>query len=90
MNVKQQHLVRTASALFVLAVLLSGPTSSVTALEARQEPLPRLVVQGSGDFPRMPVVAPGADGTTLALYLVKGYTATGQDEPPRRESPIPE
>jgi hypothetical protein len=33
-------------------------------------------MQGSGDFPRLPVVAPGADGTTLALYLVEGDTAT--------------
>lgn len=34
------------------------------------------VVQGYGDFPRLPVVAPGADGTTLALYLVEDNQAT--------------
>ncbi len=33
-------------------------------------------MQGYGDFPRLPVVAPCADGTTLALYLVEGDTAT--------------
>lgn len=76
MNVKVQHLLRTTSILLVLAVLLSGPVPSVTALEARQEPPPKLVVQGSGDFPRLPVVGPGADGITLALYLVEGNTAT--------------
>lgn len=76
MNVKMQHLLRTASALLVLAVLLSGPASSVTAREAWQEPPPNRVAQGYGDFPRLPVVAPVADGTTLALYLVEGDTAT--------------
>jgi hypothetical protein len=41
-----------------------------------QTPTQDRVVQGYGDFPRLPVVAPAADGTTLALYLVKGETAT--------------
>jgi hypothetical protein len=62
--------------LLVLAVLLSGPVPPITALEARQEPPPELVAQGPAGFPRLPVVAPAADGTTLALYLVEGETAT--------------
>jgi hypothetical protein len=40
-----------------------------------QTPTQDRVVQGYGDFPRLPVVAPAADGTTLALYLVEGDTA---------------
>jgi hypothetical protein len=41
-----------------------------------QTPTQDRVVQGYGDFPRLPVVAPGADGTTLALYLVEDNQAT--------------
>ena len=76
MNSRVQHLLRTTSALLVLAALLSGPASSVTAREAWQEPPSNRVAQGYGNFPRLPVVAPGADGTTQALYLVEGDTAT--------------
>jgi hypothetical protein len=80
MNSRMQHLLRTTSNMLVLAVLLSGllsgPTSSVTAREAWQEPPPNRVAQGYGNFPRLPVVAPGEDGATLALYLVEGDTAT--------------
>jgi hypothetical protein len=76
MNVKIQHLFRIASVLLVLAVFLPGQASAVTALEARQKPPPNRVVQGRGSFPRLPVVAPGADGSTLALYLVEGDRAT--------------
>jgi hypothetical protein len=65
------------SILLALAVLLSiGQVSLATVLEARQEPPPGAVVQGHGNFPRLPVVAPGADGTTLTLYLVEGDRAT--------------
>jgi hypothetical protein len=71
-----QHLFRSTSMLLVLTILSSGLASSVTAMEARQESPPKLVVQGYGDFPRLPVVAPGADGSTLALYLVEDDTAT--------------
>ena len=75
MNVKMQHFLRTTSVLLVLTVLLLGQMPPATALEAHQEP-PDRVVQGYGDFPRLPVVAPGADGTTIALYLVEGDRAT--------------
>jgi hypothetical protein len=75
MNVKMRHFLRTTSVLLVLAVLLLGQTPPATALEAHQE-LPGRVVQGYGDFPRLPVVAPGADSTTLTLYLVEGDRAT--------------
>ncbi len=74
MNIRMQHFLRTTSVLLVLTVLLLGQMPPATALEARQEP-PDRVVQGYGDFPRLPVVAPGADGTTLALYLVEGDRA---------------
>jgi hypothetical protein len=33
------------------------------------------VVRGYGNFPRLPVVMPGADGTTLVLYIVEGDQA---------------
>jgi hypothetical protein len=75
MNIRMQNLVRITSVLLVLAVLLSGLASSVAALEARQEPLGR-VVQGWGDFPRLPVVAPATDGSAPALYLVQSDQAT--------------
>jgi hypothetical protein len=75
MKTKVQLFLRTTSILLVLAVLLSGPASSVTAMEAYQELSPKLVTQGTGNFPRLPVVGPSADGTTLALYLVEGDTA---------------
>jgi len=52
------------------------PTEPPTPTTPTTPPPPGRVVQGSGDFPRLPVVAPGADGTTLALYLVEGDTAT--------------
>jgi len=74
MSSRMQHLLRTTSALLVLIVLLSGAASSVTAREARQDPAGQ-IVQGTGDFPRLPVVAPGADGT-LALYMVEDDRAT--------------
>jgi len=48
------------SILLALAVLLPfGQALPATAREPRQEP-PIQVVQGSGAFPRLPVVAPGA------------------------------
>jgi hypothetical protein len=59
MRSRMQHLLSVTSTLLVLVVLLSGPALPATAREARQEP-PMQVVQGSGDFPRLPVVAPGA------------------------------
>jgi hypothetical protein len=34
------------------------------------------VIKGWGDFPRVPVIAPGKDGSTLALYFVEGDQAT--------------
>ena len=59
MSSRMQHLLRTTSALLVLIALLSGAASSVTAREARHDPAGQ-IVQGTGDFPRLPVVAPGA------------------------------
>ena len=61
MRSRMRHLLSVTSTLLVLVVLLSGPALPATALEARQES-PMGVVQGTGDFPRLPVVAPGADG----------------------------
>jgi hypothetical protein len=75
MSVRKQRFPRVTTALLVLAVLLSGKTPPATALENHQEP-PDEVVEGYGDFPRLPVIAPGADSTTLALYLVEGDRAT--------------
>jgi hypothetical protein len=66
MNINGQNLFKTTSTLLVFVALLSGPASSIIALEVRQESLPELVMQGSGDFPRLPVVAPAADGSTLS------------------------
>ncbi len=80
MNVKIQHFFKAVSVLRVLIMHLSGQASAVKAVEVRQEPPPDRVVQGYGDFPRLPVVAPGADGTTLALYLVEGNRATQLQE----------
>jgi len=56
-----RHLLSVTSTLLVLVVLLSGPALPATALEARQES-PGQVVQGTGDFPRLPVIASGVDG----------------------------
>ncbi|HDQ70686.1 MAG TPA: hypothetical protein ENN19_01165 [Chloroflexi bacterium] len=75
MNIKKQHFLGTTSILLVLAILLSGLALSVAAMGI-YELSPKLVMQGTGDFPRLPVVAPGTDGATLALYLVEGDTAT--------------
>lgn len=76
MNAKSS-LPRGVGIFLVLAVLLPvGQAPPVTALEARQELSPRWVVQGYGDFPRLPIVASGADGSTLTLYLVEGDRAT--------------
>jgi hypothetical protein len=44
MNFKRQHFVRTTITLLVLAVFLSRPVPSITALETRQEPPPELVL----------------------------------------------
>lgn len=73
MRSRMQHLLSVTSTLLVLVVLLSGPASSVTAREARQDPAGQ-VVQGTGGFPRLPVIAPGSDGG-MALYLVEGDRA---------------
>jgi len=56
----QQRLLRTSSVLLVLAMLLSGQVPSVTALRNYQEPPLGQTTQGYGDFPRLPIVAPGA------------------------------
>lgn len=76
MNSRMQHFFRIASALLALIVLLAGQAPYATAIGTRQEPPPERIVQGTGDFPRLPVVAPGADGSTLAIYLVEGDRAT--------------
>ena len=74
MNTKSS-LSRGISIFLALAVLLSiGQASLATALEARQEPPPGPAVQGYGGFPRLPVAASGADGSTLALYMDAGFS----------------
>ncbi|MGQ9553284.1 MAG: C39 family peptidase [Anaerolineae bacterium] len=60
-------------AISLLLVLSNGlPATALTNLQ--ESPSSSLII-GSGDFPRLPVVAPGPDGTTQALYLVEGNQA---------------
>jgi len=56
-----QHLLRVTGLLLVLVMVLPGPPLSARAAQTWQEPS-GLVVQGSGHFPRLPVVAVGVDG----------------------------
>jgi hypothetical protein len=49
---------------------------AATASGTHQELPAARVLQGSGVFPRLVVAAPGADGSTLALYMVEGDRAT--------------
>ncbi len=76
MNIKVQHLLQTANVLLILVVALLGQTPTDMRVEAQQDTPGAVDRYGWGDFPRLPVVAPGADGTTLALYMVDGDTAT--------------
>lgn len=59
MTAKMHHFLRITGLLLVLTMILSGPPLSARAPTTRQEP-PGQVVQGSGAFPRLPVIAPGA------------------------------
>jgi len=56
----ESSLPRRISILLALAVLLPfGQASPATAWEAHQDPAGQ-VIEGSGAFPRLPVIAPGA------------------------------
>ena len=76
MIIKARSWVRTAGMLSVLALFVFGGSPSIATSTASQDPPPRPVVPGEGDFPRLPVIALRADGSTLALYLVEGDTAS--------------
>jgi hypothetical protein len=76
MDTRNQRLLRIIGVVLALIVLLSGQSPFATALGTRQEPSPAPSIQGYGNFPRLPIVAPGVDGKALALYLVEGDQAT--------------
>jgi hypothetical protein len=57
-------------------VAMAGHLPAASATEPADAPPEQLVVEGTGDFPRVAVAAPGPDGVTLALYLVEGNKAT--------------
>ncbi len=58
------------SATFLIPPIHATSSASLTSI------VPARTVWGDGDFPRFPVVAPSADGKTMALYLVEGDKAT--------------
>jgi len=76
MNIKRQPLLKTASVLLILVVTLLGQAPTAMQVKARQHSAGEGERIGWGDFPRLPVVMPGVDGATLAVYIVEGDAAT--------------
>lgn len=77
MNTKISNWCKGFAILLIFAILLTvrGMPSLAVSSTEQEQPV-RRTLQGSGLFPTTPVVAAGADGRTLVLYVVAGDTAT--------------